>query len=297
MNGTTFPDLPGGYGQGYQKYPNEQSQNQHREHAPQSQNHTQFSGAQQDPQQPYQRNGQQEEQQRFRRDDSYQSQGQQTQQAYAKSYGAGNGGSSWEKKPWSPGGNSNGGGKFQRKEEVLDPTIYLPCAVAGNKEAPPEVINKIKELVGFLSQNGFTIREGCEGPVELAADEAATQKRERILAWRDFAEKESKLTWNSERANYVAKLFHPTYDAMKKGIQHILGKNARLILGDKMNSPARLLLTWSEDGIEHSRGRTSRTGLVGHTIAIATAAGVPIYNLGNSTAEQRLREYVGSLFQ
>lgn len=285
MNGTTFPDLPGGYGSGYQNYQNEQSQNQHREHVQQNQQqHTQFSGAQQDTQQPYHR---QEQPQQYNRQDN--------QQAYQKPYGAGNGGTSWEKKPWQ--GGQGGGGKFQRKEEVLDPTIYLPCAVAGNKEAPPEVIAKIKDLVGFLSQNGFTIREGCEGPVELAADEAATQKRERILAWRDFAEKESKLTWNSERANFVAKMFHPTYDSMKKGIQHILGKNARVVLGDKMNSPARFLLIWTEDGIEHSRNRTSRTGLAGHTIAIATAAGVPIYNLGNPTAEQRLREYVGSLFQ
>ena len=203
-------------------------------------------------------------------------------------------GGGFQKKPWQPGG---GGGKFPRKEEPLDPTIYLPYAVSGNKEAPPEILAKIKELVAYLDSKGFTTRTGCADPIELAADDAATGKRERILPWKDFAEKESKLTWNSERAHVIAKMFHPTYDNMKKGVQHILGKNARLVLGDKMNSPARFLLIWTEDGAEHVRQKTGKTGLAGHIIAIASAAGVPIYNLGNPSAEQRLREYVEQLSQ
>lgn len=246
MNQTTFPDMPGGFGN-TGGYPSNNGGSFQR------------SSDQGNQQKPWQKDNQE---------------------------------GGWQKKPWQGGG----GKPFQRKEEVLDPTVYLPCSVAGNKEAPPEVLAKIKELVTFLSDNGFTVRTGCDGAVELAADEAAVQKRERILPWRDFAEKESKLTWNSERAFFVAKMFHPTFDTMKKGIQHILAKNARLILGDKMNSPSRLLLVWTEDGIEHAKNKTGKTGLVGHTIAIASAAGVPIYNLGNPTAEQRLREYVAQIF-
>ncbi len=204
-----------------------------------------------------------------------------------KSWGGGNDGGF--KKQWG------GGGKFQRKEEPLDPTIYIPAAVTGNKNAPSEIISKIKELTTLMSNAGLTIRTSCDGEIELAADEVGPQKLERILPWRDFAEKESKLVWNSERAHAIAKQFHPTYDTMKKGIQHILAAHARLILGDKMNSPARLLLTWSEDGIDHVRHKTARTGLVGHTIAIASAAGVPIFNLGNPNAEQALREFIQRL--
>lgn len=247
MNGTTFPDIPGGFGS-----------NSGSSYGGQSQSHN--SG----------------------------------NDGFKKPWQKDNQEGGWQKKPWQGGG---GGGKpFQRKEEVLDPTIYLPCAVTGNKDAPPEILTKVKELVAFLNDHGFTVRTGCDGPVELAADEAATQKRERILPWRDFEEKESKLTWNSERAHCIAKMYHPTYDTMKKGVQHILAKNARLILGDKMVSPARFLLIWTEDGIEHVRNKTAKTGLVGHTIAIASASGVPIYNLGNPTAEQRLREYVTQIF-
>lgn len=201
-------------------------------------------------------------------------------------------GDGFQKKPWQ-----GGGGKFPRKEEPLDPTIYIPCAVSGNKGAPVEILNKVKELVALFNKVGITVRTGCADEIELAADEAATEKRERILPWRDFAEKESKLVWNSERANIIAKRYHPTYDNMKKGVQHILGKNARLVLGDKMNSPARFLLIWTEDGSEHARQKTAKTGLAGHIIAIASAAGVPIYNLGNPTAEQRLREYIEQFSQ
>lgn len=244
-NGTTFPDIPGGYGGG-------------------------ASGG-----------------------SNYANQGN-GDGGFKKTWPKDNQEGGWQKKPWQPGG---GGGKpFQRKEEPLDPTIYIPCAVSGNKDAPPEILNKIKELVTFLSEAGLTIRTGCDGAVELAADDAATLKRERILPWRDFAEKESKMTWNEERAFVVAKMHHPTYDTMKKGVQHILGKNARLVLGDKMKSPARFILIWTEDGAEHATQKTSKTGLTGHIIAIASASGVPIYNLGNPTAEQRLRDYVAQIF-
>jgi hypothetical protein len=275
MNGTTFPDfhdeeLGGTYDPGRQPKYSEQDRQR---------NYQQGSG------------GSNYQNQQGGGRGNYQSNGGNGGNWEKKPWQGNNNGGNWEKKPWQ--GNSNGGGgKFQRKEEPLDPTIYFPCAVSGNKEAPQEVLSRIADLVRLCNEKEITVRTGCEGPVELAADDAATGRRERILPWRDFQEKESKLTFNSERAHAIAKKFHPTYDNMKRGIQHILAKNARLILGDKMTSPARFLLTWTEDGIEHARDKTSRTGLAGHIISIATAAGVPIYNLGNPTAEQRLREYL-----
>lgn len=274
MNGTTFPDfhdeeLGGTYDPGRQPKYSEQDRQR---------NYQQGSG------------GSNYQNQQGGGRGSYQSNGGNGGNWEKKPWQGNNNGGNWEKKPWQ--GNNGGGGKFQRKEEPLDPTIYFPCAVSGNKEAPQEVLSRIADLVRLCNEKEITVRTGCEGPVELAADDAATGRRERILPWRDFQEKESKLTFNSERAHAIAKKFHPTYDNMKRGIQHILAKNARLILGDKMTSPARFLLTWTEDGIEHARDKTSRTGLAGHIISIATAAGVPIYNLGNPTAEQRLREYL-----
>lgn len=206
----------------------------------------------------------------------------------------------WENK--NNGGYNKGGSSGQssgkkewpkRKEEVLDPSIYYPFAVTGNKEAPADVLAKIRKYVTMAVELGYTARTGSDGEIEKEADSAAREdKRERILPWRDFDEKESKFTWNSERAFYVAKLCHPTFDNMKKGVQHILAKNARLIMGHTMTSRAMFLLCWTEDGARNASECTGRTGFSGHTIKVATAAGVPVFNLGHPDGEAALNDFL-----
>lgn len=199
----------------------------------------------------------------------------------------------WKKDNWKKG---NGGGGFKKNFEPaeVDPTIYIPYAVTGNENCPMDVQETLKQQIVKLEAMGLTTRTSSATELEKFANQVA-KKMELILPWQDFDGKVSKLTWTNERAKIIAKMFHPTYDNMKKGIQLILAKNARLLLGDKMNSPARFLLIWTEDGIESRLHRTQKTGFAGHAIAIANGAGIPVYNLGNPTAIQRLEQYLSTI--
>lgn len=188
-------------------------------------------------------------------------------------------------------GNWGGDRKFQPKPEEIDPTLYLSVAVTGDKDTPPDVLAKVKELAKWLESIGFTIRVGGDGPVEEAA-EAAVNKKELLLPWKDFNGKTSPTTFSIERAHHIAKQFHPAYENMKKGIHGILAKNARLIMGNKMMSPATLLITWTPDGAENGRSVNVGTGFSGHAIKIATAARVPVFNLQRPDAESRIRNFV-----
>lgn len=194
------------------------------------------------------------------------------------------------------GGNSGGwkgGGdrKFQPKPEEIDPTLYLSVAFTGDKDTPPDVLNKVKELARWLESQGFTIRVGGDGPFEEAA-EMAVNKKELLLPWKDFNNKTSNTTFSIERAHHIAKLFHSAYENMKKGIQGILAKNARLLMGQKMMSPATLLVTWTPDGVEDGRNVTVQSGFSGHSVKIASAARVPVFNLAKPDAESRIRNFV-----
>jgi hypothetical protein len=204
----------------------------------------------------------------------------------------------WQgKKDWgNKGGQSGGGPRFpiKPKPEEIDPTLYLSAAITGNKEAPPEILEKVAQLAQYLESRGFTIRVGGDGPVEDAA-EVASQKKEVLLPWRGFNDKESATTFPIERAFHIAKMFHPTWDHMKKGVQSILAKNARLVMGNKMMSPATLLLCWTEDGAEDRREVTMKTGLAAHPIRIASGSGVRVFNLGRPDAESRLRHFVDGM--
>ena len=199
------------------------------------------------------------------------------------------------KKDWgNKGGQSGGRFPIKPKPEEIDPTLYLSAAITGNKEAPPEILDRIAQLAQYLESRGFTIRVGGDGPVEDAAEQA-TQKKEVLLPWRGFNDKESATTFPIERAFHIAKMFHPTWEHMKKGVQAILAKNARLVMGNKMMSPATLLLCWTEDGAEDRREVTMKTGLSAHPIRIASGSGVRIFNLGRPDAESRLRHFVDGM--
>ena len=205
-----------------------------------------------------------------------------------RSWGSGGGQSGYQKKPWNGGqGGGGGGGSFQKRPEDTDMTLYKPYACTANEDAPPEIKNKFIEIVKMLENNGYTLRTGGMEGVEEIVENSVT-KKEVHLPWREFAGKQSRFTFNSDRAYAIAKKYHPTFDGLSKGVKCFLAKNARLVLGNSMTSPALFLLTWTEDGATSSRDRTARTGFAGHPIAIAAGIGIPEINLARSDAEQKL---------
>lgn len=256
MSGTTFPSYPG----------QEQNQDSRQQGGWQNRQQGGYQGGQQN---------------------SYQgNQETQSQGGWQGNQGRQQGG--WQKKPWD--GQKK---KWDKRPEDNDLTLYKPYAATGNQDAPDHIKAKFAEIAKKLEGYGYTARVGgMEGLEEVV--EKAVEKKEVHLPWREFNGKNSPFTFNSDRAFAVAKQFHPTFDGMKKGIQAFLAKNARLILGNKMNSPALFLLCWTEDGVESIRNKTARTGFTGHPIAIASALGIPVFNLGNQDAEQRFNIYLES---
>ena len=199
----------------------------------------------------------------------------------------------WNNQGGGSGGGWNGqnrGGGWQRPKET-DLSFYKPVAMTGNPDIPPEAIEKMVQIAKRLESMDFTVRVGGMQGVEDAI-EKAIEKKEVHLPFKGFDQKESKFTFVSDRATSVAKMFFPNWDAMKKGVQLFLAKNARVLMGQRVDSPALFFICWTQDGVESFKDSTNRTGFTGHSIAIASALGIPIFNLGNPTAEQRLNMYL-----
>jgi len=278
MSGTTFPSYPG--------YNSQPSGGYHSNSAPEN-------NQQQVPQQQHQPQPQQQQPQ----DNGWRNQNNQgggggwknqNEGGYRKPYQGGGGGGDWKRN----GGGSNGGG--WKKPDDGDLSLYKPYAATGNDGFPPEIEQKFKDLALRLEALGYTARVGGMKGVEEIV-EKTVKKHELHLPWRGFNEKESRFTYNSERAFSVARMYHPTFDTMAKGVQAFLAKNARLILGDKLTSPVLFLLCWTEDGADSIRNKTARTGFTGHPIAIASSLGIPVFNMGKPDTEQRFNFYLESL--
>lgn len=195
-----------------------------------------------------------------------------------------------------PGGFQAGFNKGPRapKPEEIDPTLYLSAVFLGNKEAPPSVIQTMVEDAKYLESKGITIRVGGDGPIDEAVEKAVS-KKELILPWKGFNEKDSPYTWAIERAHHIAKMFHSAYDNLPKGVKSILAGKARLVMGHKMMSPATIVLVWTEDGAESFREVTAKTSFAGHPIKIACAAGIRVINYGKPDASSRVRHFVETI--
>lgn len=188
--------------------------------------------------------------------------------------------------------NTEGGSNYSKKDEPLpEPKFYKSYVGTGNDKVPAEVAGQIKRLANELEAFGYTVRTGggtgCDEVFEASAKDI-----ELHLPWKGFNNKESKLTFSSPMAKAIARMFHPAYDGLKFTVQGMLAKNSRLVLGKDLTSPAMFVLCWSEDGCESGETKTSKTGFVGHVIAIATAMKIPVFNLGKPDAEKRLKQHL-----
>lgn len=206
----------------------------------------------------------------------------------------------WQgKKQWGGQGGQSGGGwqgkkPFERPKET-DMSFYKPYALAGNQDFPDSLKPVLSRILKYLERAEYTMRCGGMDGIEDFAEKETT-KHEIHLPWREFANKQSKFTFTTDRAMAVAKKFFPAFDGLKPAAQKFLAKNVRVLMGNNVNSPALFLLCWTEDGVESIKDKTARTGFTGHPIAIASALGIPIFNLGKADAEQRLTFYIESVY-
>ena len=63
-------------------------------------------------------------------------------------------------------------------------------------------------------------------------------------------------------------------------------------MGKNCDSPCQFVICWSEDGCENARNKTKATGFVAHLIAVANELRIPVFNLANADAENRLFRYL-----
>jgi hypothetical protein len=163
-----------------------------------------------------------------------------------------------------------------------------------NKEAPEEIQIKLQELAHKLESFGYSVRHTTETPLDDKI-KARIKDHEVYLPWKNFNEVDSMYSnGNSQEAADLAAIFAPGYAGLKQGVQRFLARNARMVAGEDLRSPALFLVTWSEDGAESLGEKTFKTGNVGHPIAIAAAYKIPIFNFGKPNAEARISTYLGA---
>lgn len=172
-----------------------------------------------------------------------------------------------------------GGGGFQRKEDVLQ-DAYMPVSFYVEKEFPEEVKNQIFDIASKMIAKKMTVRINGDDKVFIDRLKVLTDdKLEVYVPWRGFNEIDSKRTFNTITSKHIASQHFMGWDKIPDSVKAIIASQVRLVFGDRNNSIALCLITWSRDGASKASEVTKDTGRGSFIIKMASSFGFPILNL------------------
>lgn len=166
----------------------------------------------------------------------------------------------------------------------------------GSRETPLSVQNDMVRLAAAMAAH-YTLRSGGADGADTAFEAGARAVKgpaDIFLPWRGFNKNNSSLYGVSDQALALAKAVHPAWERLSQGAQKLQARNMYQVLGLDLESPSDLLVCWTADGCETEAARTSRTGGTASAIVLALRNQVPVFNLANPAARERLAAYLMS---
>lgn len=164
----------------------------------------------------------------------------------------------------------------------------------GSGQVPKDVARQMTRTAARLEALGFGLRSGAATGADSAfeAGVASTLAKQIFLPWKGFNGHASSLHQVNHQAMKIARLFHPAFDQLLPSAKSLMARNSFQILGPHLNDPVCFVLCWTPDGCEHADDRSKATGDTEQAISIASAYGIPIFNLQQPSALERLGAFL-----
>lgn len=159
----------------------------------------------------------------------------------------------------------------------------------GSRQTPPEVCTVMTSLAIFLSFRGWVLRSGGAEGAD-ASFEAGGNDKEIYLPWPKFNGNQSRLCRVTEEAIQKSLTFHPTPHKLSDAVRKIMGRNLYQIVGWDLASPSKFVVCWTPFPTEDAWDSSLGVGGTGQALRIAHHYNVPIYNLRDTNAIDKLKE-------
>ncbi len=157
----------------------------------------------------------------------------------------------------------------------------------GARDTPEDVLKEMRYLAHNLAQMGYTLNTGGAFGADEAFRLGAIQgkgKVELYLPWRRFNNHSGGI-YNYRDFEYdVAAEHHPNWIACSTGTRKLMTRNAAMILSQCNHSPLAFAVCWTKNG--------KTIGGSGHTIRVAKAEKVIVYNYGDYTIIGTLTRHI-----
>lgn len=154
----------------------------------------------------------------------------------------------------------------------------------GSRETPPTVLGLMVRIAKQLDDRGFVLRSGGAGGADQAFAAGAINT-EIFLPWNGFNGAHG-IIGVSEAGLAMAAKYHPAWSRLSQGAQKLMARNCAQVLGKGLQAPSAFVVCWTPDGAEART--TIKTGGTGQAIRIAIDHGIPVINLKNAGALDRI---------
>ena len=166
------------------------------------------------------------------------------------------------------------------------------CGI-GSRQTPIQVLSFITSLATRLNANGFHLRSG--GAIGADTAFARGHSIENMTIYRpDHA-------INDRNAEALFRSVHPFQHRFSKTQSILLhSRNAYQIHGFKLNDPVDFVLCWTKLGSESEAELKSHGWVEGGTstaVALASRAGIPVFNLQKPDALNRFYAFMRENYQ
>lgn len=163
----------------------------------------------------------------------------------------------------------------------------------GSRSTPPSILEKMSNIAYSLAADGWVLRSGGALGADTAFEQgcdSAVGKKEIYLPWKGFNNNESPLHDVTAQAINLTREYHPSPNLLtyKRFMAMFHGRNAQQVLGQNLDSPIAFIVCWTPDGCESDEDRVKETGGTGQAISIAACRGIPVFNLANDDAADKL---------
>lgn len=183
-------------------------------------------------------------------------------------------------------------------EKTASKSLVLIYAGVGSRETPGPIMQQMQALAENFARRGFLLRSGAavgaDSAFERGCDEANGQK-EIWLPWNGYEGRPRTGLLPTQDMMKIASRVHPAWTNLSQGAQKLHARNVGQVLGANCDVPADFLVCWTQDGCEKVSPAYTKTGGTRTAIALANEHNVPVFNLRNEFALQRLYEHLNGL--
>ena len=172
----------------------------------------------------------------------------------------------------------------------------------GSRKTPELIIKQMVWLGEVMAVRDYVLRSGGAAGADVAFEEGCDNiggLKEIYLPYKRFNKSDSPLFEIPKRAYDLARIYHPSYFGLQTSGKKFMARNVQQILGETtqptIDKVCQLVICWTPDGCSDGTNTSKDTGGTGQALRIAADYNIPIFNLENEDALDRLTNFLNDV--